>query len=156
MGSLLLLQGIFLTQESNWALLHCRWILYQLSYPGIPLLVLKKTSSFCSPTLVWQYGYYRRPRITLQPCTEVLCRSRPCVYLYLLCLLLTLFLTWFPLKPPKWNKCTTYNTNIQHISDSFRNHKPNYLQILSQWPRCQPCIWKRVGRGKSQMTSQIF
>ena len=27
-----LLQGIFLIQESNWGLLHCRWILYQLSY----------------------------------------------------------------------------------------------------------------------------
>ena len=24
--------GIFPTQESNWGLLHCRWILYQLSY----------------------------------------------------------------------------------------------------------------------------
>ena len=33
-GSLSLLQGIFLTQESNWGLQHCRWILYQLSYPG--------------------------------------------------------------------------------------------------------------------------
>ena len=33
-GSLSLLQGIFLTQESNWGLLHCRWILYQLSYQG--------------------------------------------------------------------------------------------------------------------------
>ena len=32
MGSLSLLQGIFLTQELNWSLLHCRWILYQLSY----------------------------------------------------------------------------------------------------------------------------
>ena len=30
-GSLSLLQGNFLTQESNWALLRCRWILYQLS-----------------------------------------------------------------------------------------------------------------------------
>ena len=28
--------GIFLTQESNWGLLHCRWILYQLSYQGSP------------------------------------------------------------------------------------------------------------------------
>ena len=39
-GSLSLLQGIFLTQESNWGLLHCRQILYQLSYQGsaIPLL----------------------------------------------------------------------------------------------------------------------
>ena len=32
MGSLSLLQGIFLMQESNWDLLHCRWIHYQLSY----------------------------------------------------------------------------------------------------------------------------
>ena len=30
-GSLSLLQGIFLTQESNQGLLHCRWILYQLN-----------------------------------------------------------------------------------------------------------------------------
>ena len=30
-GSLSLLQGIFLTQESNRGLLHCRQILYQLS-----------------------------------------------------------------------------------------------------------------------------
>ena len=29
------LQGIFLTQESNWGLLHCRRILSQLSYQGI-------------------------------------------------------------------------------------------------------------------------
>ena len=33
-GSLSLLQGIFLTQESNWGLLHFRQILYQLSYEG--------------------------------------------------------------------------------------------------------------------------
>ena len=35
-GSLSLLQGIFQTQESNQGLLHCRWVLYQLSYPGSP------------------------------------------------------------------------------------------------------------------------
>ena len=35
-GSLSLLQGIFLTQESNQGLLQCRWILYQLSYQAIP------------------------------------------------------------------------------------------------------------------------
>ena len=35
-SSLSLLQGIFLTQESNWGLLHCRWILYQRSYQGSP------------------------------------------------------------------------------------------------------------------------
>ena len=33
-GNLCLLQGIFLTQESNWGLPCCRWILYQLSYQG--------------------------------------------------------------------------------------------------------------------------
>ena len=32
MGSLSLRQQIFLTQELNWDLLNCRWILYQLSY----------------------------------------------------------------------------------------------------------------------------
>ena len=31
-GSLSLLQQIFLTQELNWNILHCRLILYQLSY----------------------------------------------------------------------------------------------------------------------------
>jgi len=34
MGSLSLLQGIFLTHKSSWGLLHCRRILYQLSYQG--------------------------------------------------------------------------------------------------------------------------
>ena len=34
LGSLSLLQGIFLTQESNQGLLHCRQLLYQLSYQG--------------------------------------------------------------------------------------------------------------------------
>ena len=36
-GSLPLLQWIFPTQEANQGLLHGRWILYQLSYQGIPL-----------------------------------------------------------------------------------------------------------------------
>ena len=31
-GSLSLLQGLFPTLQSNQGLLHCRWILYQLSY----------------------------------------------------------------------------------------------------------------------------
>ena len=36
MCSLSLLQRIFPTQELNQDLLHCRWILYQLSYEGSP------------------------------------------------------------------------------------------------------------------------
>ena len=35
-GSLSLLQGIFLTMESNWGLLHCKQILYELSYQRSP------------------------------------------------------------------------------------------------------------------------
>ena len=35
-GSISLLQGIFPTQESNQGLLHCRWILNQMSYQGSP------------------------------------------------------------------------------------------------------------------------
>ena len=38
MGSLSLLQGISPTQESNQGLLHCRQILYQLSYEGSYML----------------------------------------------------------------------------------------------------------------------
>ena len=34
-SSLFLLQWIFPTQDLDWSLLHCRWILYQLSYQGI-------------------------------------------------------------------------------------------------------------------------
>ena len=39
-GCRALLQGIFLTKESNWGLLHCRRILYQLSYQGSPIPLL--------------------------------------------------------------------------------------------------------------------
>ena len=35
--SLVPLQGILPNQELNWGLLHCRWILYQLSYQGSPI-----------------------------------------------------------------------------------------------------------------------
>ena len=38
-GRLSLLQRIFLTQESNRGLLHCRRILYQLSYEGSPIWI---------------------------------------------------------------------------------------------------------------------
>ena len=39
-GSLSLLQRIFLNQESNRGLLHCSQILYQLSYQGSPIKLL--------------------------------------------------------------------------------------------------------------------
>ena len=48
-GSLSLLQQIFPTQELNQGLLHCRQILYQLSYQGSLKVKVKVTQSF--PTL---------------------------------------------------------------------------------------------------------
>jgi len=38
-GSLFLLQGIFTSQGSNPGLLHCRWILYQLSHQESPRIL---------------------------------------------------------------------------------------------------------------------
>ena len=59
-GSLSLLQGIFPTQGLNWGLLHCRQVLYQLSYQGSPttdgqlkcLFVLKIDTTFDSVNLM--------------------------------------------------------------------------------------------------------
>ena len=51
-GSLALLQGIFLTQELTWDLLNCRWILYQLSYQrslSWVLLLPKPTAFMLAP-----------------------------------------------------------------------------------------------------------
>ena len=57
-GSCSLLQGIFPTQESNQGLLHCRRILYQLSYQGSPINLLPLTfqgpwRATCSIQSVW-------------------------------------------------------------------------------------------------------
>ena len=54
MGNLSLFQGIFLTQESNRGFLHCRWILYQLSYLGSPAAaaaakLLQSCPTLCDP-----------------------------------------------------------------------------------------------------------
>ena len=46
-----LLQGIFLAQELNQGLLHCRWILYQLSYQGNPTIQIWAKSN-----LLWLYS----------------------------------------------------------------------------------------------------
>ena len=43
MGSLSLLQQISLTQQSNQGLLHCRQILYQLSYQGCSQITLSSS-----------------------------------------------------------------------------------------------------------------
>ena len=53
-GSLSILQGIFPFQESNRGLLHCRRILYQLSYQGnLWLLLLSTMFSRCTHIIPW-------------------------------------------------------------------------------------------------------
>ena len=51
-GSLSLLQQIFPTQELNWGLLHCRWILYQLNYQGSPCAVK------CTDIILSRYNHH--------------------------------------------------------------------------------------------------
>ena len=46
-GSLSLLQWICPTQGSNQGLLHCRWILYQLSYQGSPCAISQSNFLVC-------------------------------------------------------------------------------------------------------------
>ena len=52
-GTLYLLHGISLTQESNQGLLHCPQILYQLSYQRSPKCILNFVKSFFS--IYWNY-----------------------------------------------------------------------------------------------------
>ena len=53
-GSLSLLQGIFLTQKSNWGLLQCRQLLYQLSYQGTSLKTLFLTFWGSRKARIWE------------------------------------------------------------------------------------------------------
>ena len=53
-GSQSLLQGIFPTQELNWGLLHCMWILYQLSYEGsLDMLNVSEALAIPSTNKAW-------------------------------------------------------------------------------------------------------
>ena len=64
-GSRSLLQWFFLTQESNWGLLHGRWILYQLSYEGGPLNFYSSSISLifkCDISLICTVWYGEQVR----------------------------------------------------------------------------------------------
>jgi len=69
-----LLQGIFLTQESNPGLLHSRKILYCLSHQGSPFIHMKPLHSspdkylgyLCISALVGTAGINMRVKISLQ------------------------------------------------------------------------------------------
>ena len=64
-----LLQRIFPTQESNWGLLNCRQILYQLSYQGSPNLTLNDVytlvpRTFEDSTLHNEWDFAERTKVT--------------------------------------------------------------------------------------------
>ena len=63
-GSLSLLQGIFPTQVSNPGFLHCRWILYQLSYKGSQWKTMLTSKQIFWPT--WSFSF------SLQVCKLIL------------------------------------------------------------------------------------
>ena len=60
-GSLSLLQGIFLTQELNRGLLHCRSILYQLSYQGSPKTPISTHNNGQNKQKIRKRRIYRKP-----------------------------------------------------------------------------------------------
>ena len=62
-----LLQGIFPTQGSNPGLLHCRQILYQLSYKGSPKKHICVYNHFAV--------YLKLQNIVIQYCNSVFCNS---------------------------------------------------------------------------------
>ena len=70
-GSPSLLQEIFPTQGSNQALLHCRWILYQLSHQGsLPtpdIVNISYAEAFknCLPFILWEYPWQKNIRGSL-------------------------------------------------------------------------------------------
>ena len=65
-GSLSLLQGIFPTQELNWGFLHCRQILYQLSYQGN----LNKHICVCVCVYIYIYIYLLERNRRMKYCLQ--------------------------------------------------------------------------------------
>ena len=87
-GSLSLLQGIFLSQELNWSLLHCRGIICQLSYHGSPFCFIFLNIFL---TLVFLHIQIVLSSAGSLPSTYGFC---PCVSLWILILWPTA-LAWF-------------------------------------------------------------
>ena len=123
--SLSLLQRIFPTQELNRGILHCRWILYQLSYQGrslvFPILLF---SSLC----VDHWG--RLPYLSLL-CFGTL-HSDGFIFCFLLRLLLLFFSQLF-LRPPQTTIlpfCISFSWGWSWSLPSVQCHQP--LSIVLQ------------------------
>ena len=76
-GSLSLLQQIFLTQKLNQGLLHCRQILYELTYMGSPSFSDKwHIDQLCSSFIIYALGFILRksPLKNIYLCTIISCK----------------------------------------------------------------------------------
>ena len=85
-GSLSLLQGIFLTQKSNWGLLYCRRILYQLSYQGSPKTITRTEQSW--DTFSWEKNTGRPSRVLLAQHNFLKKKKNRCIRMICICYLL--------------------------------------------------------------------
>ena len=65
-SSLSLLQGSIPMQELNWGLLHCRLILYQLSYQGSLYRDLWERESFMTSSNLWEWGGRMKTSLILE------------------------------------------------------------------------------------------
>ena len=66
-GNLFLLQAIFWTPELNWGLLHCRWILYQLSCQGSPKPIVDWKKKKITQPESWELCFIWRTFRALKP-----------------------------------------------------------------------------------------
>ena len=125
-GSLIFLQQIFLTQELNWDILHCRRILYQLNYQESPL------GGYSSLKLkVYHQGFYKvtwifqnRHSLRLFSVTFVLFLS----YLFANTFVLVLR-NYFPITHGAINYALKFTLTRHLKSKSKANFKSNYTSI---------------------------
>ena len=150
--SLSLLQGIFLTQESNQGLLHCRYILYQLSYQESPVLCLPDLKIF-SVIKKW-YATLHMPcrfflglninitlsqqHLVIPKFSRVTFSKKDCWCILCCCLITKLSDSWDPMD---------YNLPGFFIHGIFQARIPEWVVISfsreSSWPRdgiCMSCI----------------
>ena len=109
-GSLSLLQGIFLIQELNGGLLHCRWILYQLRYQVRPT----------SLVLIYNWKFLPFDRFQPIPCPPT---SYPL-------LLVATNLISFPM-----NFCVSFwiTVNLQHDINFGVQHRNWIFLHITKW-----------------------
>ena len=106
-GSLSLLQQIFLTQESNWDLVHCRQIFYQLSYQGSSKPITKDRQQINR-----KWAYWEMNTLKIQASFKKFCYSAVddygCVWLWVQIYLMFCLSSPF-FKAINWNTHQTVN-----------------------------------------------